>query len=91
MRLLAILLLVLCWPAEAKQKRDPQTKAAFVRNAPGGACPVTGARRLPCPGWEVHHIVPLYCGGMDEVANMVWLSTDQHRALHRATDCRKRS
>lgn len=88
MRYLIALLLVLALPAEAKQKRDLAVKREFILRAPNGACPATGERRLPCPGWEAHHVVPLYCGGMDVAGNLVWLTTDQHRALHSRTTCR---
>jgi 5-methylcytosine-specific restriction endonuclease McrA len=87
----ALIVLMLCaLPAEAKQHRDPRVKVEFIRKAPNGACPATGRRALPCPGWEAHHIVPLYCGGKDVWTNMVWLTALQHDALHSSMDCRKR-
>ena len=68
--------------------RSQAVKLEFIRSSPQGACPATGKRALPCPGYEAHHIVWLSCGGEDRPENLVWLSTAQHDAVHAATVCR---
>jgi 5-methylcytosine-specific restriction endonuclease McrA len=82
------LLCLVALEAEAKQKRDPKVKHAFVLRDEQGVCPSTGKRALPCPGYEAHHAVPLYCGGKDVPENLVWLTVEQHKELHRHTVCR---
>lgn len=37
------------------------------------ACPSTGLRWGPCPGWQLDHVIPLACGGCDSVKNLQWL------------------
>jgi len=68
--------------------RSQAVKLEFIRSSPQGACPATGKRALPCPGYEAHHIVWLSCGGEDRPENLVWLSTAQHDAVHAATVCK---
>lgn len=34
---------------------------------------------VPCPGYQVDHIMPLCAGGADSPANMHWLSIEDHR------------
>ena len=36
-------------------------------------CPSTGLTTGACPNWQKNHIVPLACGGCDEVSNLNWL------------------
>ena len=56
--------------ADGTIKRSTYQRALFVRMYP---CPsnaeVTGA----CAGWQVDHVVPLACGGVDAPMNMQWL------------------
>jgi 5-methylcytosine-specific restriction endonuclease McrA len=84
----ALAALLFATPAVAEQKRDPAQKKLFIRTHPRGACPATGKRALPCPEWEVHHINPLYCGGKDVPANMMWVHDKDHTIIHQAMDCR---
>lgn len=37
------------------------------------ACPSTGNKTGPCPGWAIDHAIPLACGGVDAVYNLQWL------------------
>jgi 5-methylcytosine-specific restriction endonuclease McrA len=37
------------------------------------ACPSTGLPGGPCPGWAIDHVIPLACGGCDDIHNMQWL------------------
>ena len=56
-------------PAEARIKRSQSAKVAFKVSHP---CPATGARKGPCKGWIIDHVVPLCAGGPDRVSNMQW-------------------
>lgn len=38
-------------------------------------CLSTGLNYGSCPGWNIDHVIPLACGGCDEVFNMQWLPT----------------
>lgn len=42
-------------------------------------CPSTGKATGACPGWQVDHREALVCGGKDEVSNLQWLRTEDHR------------
>jgi 5-methylcytosine-specific restriction endonuclease McrA len=55
------------------------------------ACPSTGQHRLPCPGWQIDHIVPLKCGGMDNPINLQWLTVEDHKekTKREVMECRK--
>lgn len=43
-------------------------------------CPATGLPYGRCDGYEVDHIVPLSCCGMDRPENMQWLTLEAHDA-----------
>jgi len=47
-------------------------------------CPSTGRTSGRCPGYEVNHKVPLFCGGADAPRNLEWLTRREHVAFHRA-------
>jgi hypothetical protein len=36
-------------------------------------CPSTGLKTGACPGWALDHVIPLACGGCDEIGNLQWL------------------
>jgi len=55
--------------------RSRVVRAEFQRLNP---CPVNGATRGACPGWEVDHIIALCSGGRDEVANLEWRTKEDH-------------
>lgn len=63
--------------------RDLSARAEFQRLNP---CPANGARRGPCPGYVVDHVVPLCAGGADAPRNMQW----QERAESFAKDIQER-
>lgn len=65
----ALLSLALSVPADAKTIRSASAKAEFKRQQP---CPSTGARRGPCPGYVIDHVIPLCAGGADDPMNMQW-------------------
>lgn len=69
------LLIAIALPADARILRSKAAVAEFKRSNP---CPVNGAKRGACPGWEVDHVVPLCAGGPDTAANMQWLSKQAH-------------
>lgn len=85
-----VLALLLPGAAEARIPRSSAAVAEFKRHNP---CPVNGAKRGPCPGYEVDHVEPLCAGGPDIPANMQWLTRDAHRAKTRVDvmRCRRAS
>lgn len=60
-------------------KRSEAVKSEFKRMFP---CPITNLPEGPCPGWEIHHVIPLYKGGPDTVDNMMWLTDEDHKLVH---------
>lgn len=66
--------------AEAKTPRGTAARYQFVKAT---ACPSTDRHRLPCPGYQVDHIIPLCFGGPDDPANMQWLTVEAHKAKTR--------
>jgi hypothetical protein len=58
--------------ANGKIARSLDMVAKFKQAHP---CPVTGKSEGPCFGWEIDHVIPLSCNGIDEVENMQWLPT----------------
>jgi hypothetical protein len=50
-------------------------RAEFMRSNP---CPVNGATRGACPGFEADHVIALCSGGRDEVANLEWRRKEDH-------------
>lgn len=64
--------------------RSKTIRSAFMREHP---CPATGATTGRCDGWQVHHHVPLFCGGTDTVDNLRWIRTEDHRAFHTDRSC----
>ena len=54
-------------------KRDRKVVYAFRKQHP---CPPTGKSRGACYGWSVDHVIPLACGGKDEIENMQWLPNE---------------
>lgn len=87
----ALLLIAACMlpnAAKAEFKRSKAALRAFVKQQ---ACPATGEHRLPCRGWQIDHIIPLKCLGLDEPENMQWLTVEDHKAKTKreAMECRK--
>lgn len=52
--------------------RRSDVLTAFKRIHP---CPSTGLTTGTCPGWQMNHIIPLACGGLDGVSNLAWIPT----------------
>lgn len=73
--------------AEASQR----SKAAIAEFKKLEPCPANGNRYGPCPGWQIDHITPLKCGGVDAPMNMQWLTVEDHKAKTRreARLCRR--
>ena len=63
----------------ADPDRSAAARAAFLQQH--------GLRDVP-PGYEIHHVVPLYAGGADAPENMVLVTEEQHRAIHQLLDAR---
>lgn len=55
--------------------RSRAVRAEFQRSNP---CPVNGATRGACPGWEADHVIALCSGRRDEVANLEWRTRADH-------------
>ncbi len=54
-----------------------EVRRQFQRENP---CTPTGVRPGACPGYQIDHVIPLRCGGPDEVGNMQWQTTADARA-----------
>ena len=39
-------------------------------------CPTTGQSEGTCPKWEIDYVIPLACGGCDDIVNMQWLPSE---------------
>lgn len=65
-------------------------KAEFRAQFP---CPSTGNRYGACPGWQIDHRTPLCIGGKDEVANLAWITVEDHKRKTRSDVrlCRNRT
>lgn len=70
------LALILIAPAYADHHRSKKVLRQFAKLQ---ACPSTGAHRLPCPGWQIDHALPLKCKGPDDPANLQWLTVAEHK------------
>lgn len=57
-------------------KRSAKAKAQFQRENP---CPVNGAKKGRCPGYDIDHIKALCAGGPDVPGNMQWIGLEAHR------------
>lgn len=66
----------ICSATEARISRDRAEVRAFRSEH---LCPATQAKRGPCPGWQVDHVVALCAGGPDKRENMQWISSEDHR------------
>lgn len=76
-------LLLCAWASPSlgnSSKRSVALRAEFVRLNP---CPSTGKSKGACPGWQVDHREALICGGKDELANLQWLTVEEHKAKTR--------
>lgn len=77
-RLLLALALLLVWsPLEARQARSREVLREFQKAHP---CPSTGKKTGACPGFQKDHRVPLCFYGPDAVWNLQWLSVSEHKA-----------
>lgn len=86
----AFAVLLCACPAHSRDAaRSASVRAEFQRLNP---CPATGQQTGACPGWQVDHREALVCGGRDELANLQWLTVEEHKAKTRVEVklCRKR-
>lgn len=65
--------------ANTAQARTPRSHAVLQKFVQHQACPGTGLHRLPCPGYQIDHKVPLKCHGDDAPHNLQWLTTQAHK------------
>ncbi|WP_247424665.1 HNH endonuclease [Ralstonia pseudosolanacearum] len=67
-------------------ERDPQVVRDVKKRAAGGRCEYCGKEGFLTPqgGFylEAHHVIPLHCGGADQIWNVVALCADDHRQAH---------
>ena len=77
-----IIILALLVPtfADAHVNRSMSAKRAFARDV---ACPATGLHKLPCKGFVIDHVKPIFCGGLDNKSNMQWQSVADAKAKDR--------
>jgi len=67
-------------PLSAREYRSREVTREFQREHP---CPSTGKTNGACPGYRNDHIVPLGCGGPDEVSNLQWQTVAAAKAKDR--------
>lgn len=74
--------------ALAEIPRSAKAKAEFKRIHP---CPSNGMKHGPCPGYQIDHVIPLKCHGVDHHENMQWLTVEEHKEKTRreAALCRR--
>jgi hypothetical protein len=58
--------------AKGQILRRADVLVAFKKIHP---CPSTGKITGACKGWQMNHVVPLACGGIDAVSNLSWQPT----------------
>ena len=80
MKYLLILALFFAVNAEAVIKRSNSARVAFAKST---ACPSTGLKKLPCPGYVIDHTIALACGGLDNKNNMQWQTIAEAKAKDR--------
>ena len=51
-------------------------------------CPSTGSTVGKCPGWALDHVIPLACGGCDQIENLQWLKNTIKSCA--GTECKDR-
>ena len=72
--------LLLGIPSAPAAERSRTLRTEFMRLNP---CPSTGKSSGACPGYQVDHREALICGGRDELDNLQWLGTEEHKAKTR--------
>lgn len=74
--------------ASAEYARSKKVLREFVKQQ---ACPATGPHKFPCPGWQIDHIIPLKCLGLNDPENLQWLTVEEHKAKAKreARECSK--
>jgi hypothetical protein len=87
----AIVLIAACAITTGAHAGFERKKSALREFVKQQACPSTGLHRLPCPGYQIDHIDPLKCLGLDDPINMQWLTIADHKAKTKreANECRK--
>lgn len=87
----AIILIAACTISTGVSAEYARSKAALRAFVKLQACPSTGLHKFPCPGWQVDHVDPLKCLGLDDPENMQWLTVEEHKAKTKreARVCRK--
>lgn len=74
--LAALLLLLLLAITAHAAPRSAAVRAEFRKANP---CPSTGRLTGACPGWQIDHMHPLCSGGVDQLDNLNWIRTEDHK------------
>ena len=88
-----ILLASLAALIEVAAGAAPRSSTAVRQFKAQQPCPATGQPGGPCPGWQIDHREALVCGGRDDLANLQWLTVEEHKAKTRVEVklCRSRA
>ncbi|WP_234775319.1 HNH endonuclease [Paraburkholderia tropica] len=76
--------------ATAIYERDSEVVKAVKRRAANGHCELCGEEGFKTASGnyylEAHHVIPLNCGGRDDVRNVVAICANDHRRAHFGED-----
>ncbi len=90
MRLILLVFLLASFNANADALKDSRYVTEIKRDANGNIirradviaafkrihpCPSTMQAAGACPGWQINHVIPLACFGIDAVSNLSWQPT----------------
>lgn len=71
-------------------ERDSEVVKSVKRRAANGCCELCGEKGFKTASGnfylEAHHVIPLNCGGADDVRNVVAICADDHRQAHFGED-----
>lgn len=85
----ALALTLLPLPASPAESGRPSNAEILFRLA--NPCPATGLPHGPCQGYVLDRLIPIFCGGAEDPANMRWLTLAEAKEKNRweKIGCRK--